>query len=139
MLEVILSVGSGSARNVQIDSTKQGVLEIEALDLSGDFPGRRTFHQGKGEFACRDGAITLAPSTNVELAARVAGAGGDRTSLVLSKAADGALIIEEQVIAGGVVMFVFPIGAYKRSWYRFPPASASEGGSMPGIDLPATR
>lgn len=110
---------------VQLDARTPGLLGITATMPDGQAVPI-TLHQDKGEFRCRDGSIELS-SSEFGVAFVIVGVGG--TSLRLSKAADGALIIAGHDQMVGTALVTIPIYWSSRTYARF--AAAPEHAPLP--------
>jgi hypothetical protein len=112
-------------REVRIDANRPDRLEVTMLFADGSSQ-RQEFVASKGDFSCRDGAIRMT-ATATDVFPLAYGTMGGSTTLLLSKATDGALIVEQHRWTAGTFFVVLPVGETVRTWSRFEPRPESPG------------
>jgi hypothetical protein len=107
---------------VEVAVTKEGTLEVTALNLSRPVMKKQLF-ANKDEFRCDDGKIEIAGFFVDWMGAR-------QQSVILSKSIDGALVVKDG--ATGLGFFVIPITGF--DWQRYKPISWGKPESQPKPD-----
>lgn len=108
---------------LRLDATVPGRLAVVAV-LADDREVPISLSEDKDEFACREGRIALW-SAGMDLIPVLLSVGSTRTTHVLSRASDGALIVESHEVGLGTVLVAVPIGLSERYWSRFAAADGT--------------